>query len=273
MERDDRLTAWRWLARGHRAVLVQQVEARGSSPREPGVRMLVDEHTCIGTIGGGHLELKAMAVAREMLRSGEMQTHLERFALGPSLGQCCGGHVTLRWSRLDQAAIDAWPEPEPLFHLQLHGAGHVGRAIARLLATLDVRVDWIDEREEEFPRSLGDSDWPSHIVRRSAPCAEDEVRDAPPDSCYLVLTHSHDLDLRICEAVLKRGDFRHLGLIGSKSKREGFLRRLEARGVPGQSLLRLTCPIGIPGIDGKQPELIAVSAVAQLLALRHVPSH
>ena len=273
MEREDRLTALRWLAQGHRAVLVQQVEVRGSSPRESGARMLVNEQTCIGTIGGGHLELKAIAVAREMLRSGEMHAHLERFALGPSLGQCCGGHVTLRWSVLDQAAIDAWPEPEPLFRLQLHGAGHVGRAIARLLATLDVRVDWIDEREAEFPDSLGDSHWPSHIVRRSSPRAEDEVRDAPPDSCYLVLTHSHDLDLRICEAVLRRGDFRHLGLVGSKSKSERFLRRLEARGIPEHNLLRVTCPIGIPGIQGKQPELIAVSVVAQLLALGHVPSH
>jgi xanthine dehydrogenase accessory factor len=265
MEREDRLTALRWLAQGHRAVMVQQVEVRGSSPRESGARMLVDEHTSIGTIGGGHLEMKAIAIAREMLRSGEMHAHVQRFALGPSLGQCCGGSVSLRWSSLDQAAVDAWPEPAPVFHLQLHGAGHVGRAIARLLATLDVRVDWVDVRESEFPENLGSIDWPSHIARRSSLQPEDEVRDAPADACYLVLTHSHDLDLRICEAVLRRGDFGFLGLIGSKSKRERFNRRLEAKGLPAQTIARMTCPIGIDGIVGKQPEVIAVSVVAQLL--------
>ncbi|RQP25295.1 xanthine dehydrogenase accessory protein XdhC [Piscinibacter terrae] len=273
MERDDRLTALRWVSERHRAVLVQQVEVRGSSPRESGARMVVDEHTCIGTIGGGHLELKAIEIAREMLRSGEMHAHVQQFALGPSLGQCCGGSVALRWSVLDPAAVDGWPEPQPLFHLQLHGAGHVGRAIARLLATLDVRVDWIDERESEFPGSLGERDWPSHITRRSSPVPEDEVRDAPSGGCYLVLTHSHDLDLRICEAVLRRDDFAYLGLIGSRSKRERFIHRLEAKGLSPQSLAWMTCPIGIDGIIGKQPEVVAVSVVAQLMrdAIRSRP--
>lgn len=265
MERDDRLTAIRWLAERHRAVLVQQVDVRGSTPRESGARMLVDEHMCVGTIGGGHLELKAIEIAREMLRSGEMHAHVQQFALGPSLGQCCGGSVALRWSALDQAAVDAWPAPAPLFHLQLHGAGHVGRAIATLLSTLDVQVDWIDERESEFPTRLGNLEWPAHIIKRSALSPEDEVRDAPPNACYLVLTHSHDLDLRICEAVLKRGDFGYLGLIGSKSKRERFLRRFEAKGISADAVSRMTCPIGIDGIEGKQPEVIAVSVVAQLM--------
>jgi xanthine dehydrogenase accessory factor len=265
MEREDRLTALRWLAQGHRAVLVQQVEVRGSSPRESGARMLVDEHTSIGTIGGGHLEMKAIAIAREMLRSGEMHAHVQRFALGPSLGQCCGGSVALRWSALDQVAIDAWPDPSPQFHLQLHGAGHVGRAIAQLLATLDVRVDWVDTRESEFPVHLRSNEWPSHIVKRSSLSPEDDVHDAPPGACYLVMTHSHDLDLRICEAILRRADFGFLGLIGSKSKRERFIRRFEARGMSGSTISRLCCPIGIEGIGGKQPEVIAVSVVAQLL--------
>jgi xanthine dehydrogenase accessory factor len=265
MEREDRLTAMRWLAEGRRAVLVEQVEAKGSSPRESGARMLVDERGCIGTIGGGHLEFKAIEIAREMLRSGEMHAHVQRFALGPSLGQCCGGSVALRWSALDPAAVDAWPEPAPLFHLQLHGAGHVGRAIAALLATLDVRVDWIDERESEFPTRWRSVEWPAHVIQRSSPSPEGEVRDAPPGASYLVLTHSHELDLRICEAVLKRGDFGFLGLIGSRSKRERFIRRLEAKGLPPDAVARITCPIGIDGIAGKQPELIAVSVVAQLM--------
>ena len=91
------------------------------------------------------------------------------------------------------------------------------------------------------------------------------MRHAPPGAFYLVLTHSHDLDLAITEAVLRRGDFGYLGLIGSATKRARFLRRFEQRGIAPDALARLTCPIGVPGIAGKQPAVIALAVVAQLL--------
>jgi xanthine dehydrogenase accessory factor len=94
---------------------------------------------------------------------------------------------------------------------------------------------------------------------------EDEVRHAPRGAHYLVLTHNHDLDLRITEAILRRGDFAYLGLIGSKTKRERFVHRFEQRGIAPDAIARLTCPIGIEGIDGKEPAVIAVAVVAQLL--------
>jgi len=266
MDRAVRIAAERWVAQGRRGVVVAVSEVKGSVPRERGTRMLVGDGECIGTIGGGHLELQAIGIAREMLRSGELQRHAQRFALGPSLGQCCGGALELVFSALDVSVLADWPVTTPRFHLQLYGAGHVGRAIARVLATLDVSVDWIDERDAEFPRSLGGGEWPDHIRKLCVDEIDAEVPHAPAASCYLVLTHSHDLDLRICEAVLRRSDFRYLGLIGSATKRERFVHRFEARGIPPELIARMTCPIGLPTIVGKEPEVIAVSVVAQLLA-------
>jgi len=148
-----------------------------------------------------------------------------------------------------------------LFHLQLYGAGHVGRAIVQLLHGLPCSVDWIDERDSEFPAEPG----PPHIRRLCVEPVEAEVRSARPGGFYLVLTHSHDLDLAITEAILRRGDFTYLGLIGSATKRARFLARLAQRGIDAACLARLTCPIGMPGIPGKQSEVVAVAVVAQLL--------
>jgi xanthine dehydrogenase accessory factor len=266
MNRNVHDAAKRWLAEGRAAVVVEVTQALGSAPREAGTRMLVSAFEAIGTVGGGHLELKAIAHAREMLRTRELAPHTEHFPLGPALGQCCGGAVTLAYHALDAQAQARWPVPQPLFHLQLYGAGHVGRAIATLLATLDASVDWIDEREEEFPAAtnLG-TPWPERIRRTCVDAVEAEVRLAPAGACYLVLTHDHDLDLRITEAILKRGDFAYLGLIGSKTKRQRFIRRFEQRGVDPQAIARITCPIGVEGIDGKEPEIIAAAVLAQLL--------
>ena len=266
MNRHTRVSAQRWLNEACAAVVVEVVQALGSAPREAGTRMLVCATEVAGTVGGGHLELKAIERAREMLRTGDLAAHTEQFPLGPALGQCCGGAVTLAYHALDAQALARWPESAPLFHLQLYGAGHVGRAIATLLATLDVIVDWIDEREEEFPATttLG-TPWPDRIRRVCVDAVEGEVRLAKPGAFYLVLTHNHDLDLRITEAILRRGDFGYLGLIGSKTKRQRFIHRFEQRGIDPEVVARMTCPIGVQPIDGKEPEIIAVSVVAQLL--------
>ena len=266
MDRATREAALQLLAAGHGAIVVEVVEARGSAPRAAGTRMLVSPERAVGTVGGGHLELKALQTARAMLSANQPASRSEHFALGPALGQCCGGAVTLRYELLSAEALARWPEPAALFRLQLYGAGHVGRAIATLLATLDVEVDWIDEREDQFAgaTTLG-TPWPSHIRQVCVDAVEAEVRGAPPGAYYLVLTHQHELDLRITEAVLRRGDFGYLGLIGSKTKRQRFIRRFEQRGVAAAAIARMTCPIGVEGIGGKQPEVLALAVVAQLL--------
>jgi xanthine dehydrogenase accessory factor len=268
MTRATKSAAKQWLDENRQAIVIEIKQARGSTPRDAETRMLVSPQKTLGTIGGGHLELKANDRARQMLDAKDLAPQEEHFALGPALGQCCGGAVTLGYEVLDAAAVEKWPTETPLFHLQLYGAGHVGRAIATLLATLDARVDWIDEREQEFPAltTLG-SPWPEHIRRVCVDAVEAEVRIAPPGAFYLVLTHDHDLDLRITEAVLRRADFAYLGVIGSKTKRERFVKRFEQRGIDAVAIARMVCPIGAPGVAGKAPEVVALATVAQLLGV------
>lgn len=257
----DAALARQWLQAGRRAVVVAVGETRGSVPRERGTRMLVAADEVAGTIGGGHLEWKAIEQARERLAGGGALAWDWPVALGPSLGQCCGGALTLHFRPLDEQALADWPAEAPRFTLQLYGAGHVGRAIVQLLAQIPCRVQWIDEREEEFPAGP----LPPHIERLCVEPVAAEVPLAPPGACFLVLTHSHDLDLALAEAILRRGDARWFGLIGSATKRARFRRRLGERGFSEAALDRMSCPIGLPGLSGKEPGVIAVSVVAQLL--------
>ena len=260
-----------WLATATPAMEVLVLDARGSVPRAAGTRMLVSAEQVAGTIGGGHLELKAIAHARELLAttcnasdagdSGAVHADDRHYPLGPALGQCCGGALTLRTQPLTVAGLTRWSVEPVIFTLQLYGAGHVGRAIAHLLEGLNCSVQWIDEREGEFPSTPS----AAHIERLCVEPVEAEAAVAAPGCFYLVLTHSHELDMRITEAVLRRADFAYLGLIGSATKLARFRHRFEQRGIDASSLARLTCPIGIAGITGKEPEVIAVAVVAQLL--------
>jgi xanthine dehydrogenase accessory factor len=253
-------TALRWRTAQRPAVVVEVRQASGSVPRDAGTRMLVAADEVLGSIGGGHLELQAIADARALLTGGG--TALDRhIALGPSLGQCCGGTLDLGFTRLADVDPAGWRQPLPRFMLQLYGAGHVGRAIVQLLAGVHCRVQWIDERDSEFPAAA----LPPHIERVCVEPVQAEVALAPPGAFYLVLTHSHDLDLALTQAILTRGDFGWFGLIGSKTKRARFEHRLRERGFDATLIERMVCPIGLPGIAGKEPEVIAVAVVAQLL--------
>jgi xanthine dehydrogenase accessory factor len=266
MDRDTRLAALRWLEQRTPAMVVEIVQARGSAPRGAGTRMLVSAVQAIGTIGGGHLEYKALATARALLAARDAVPRREHYALGPALGQCCGGAVELAYAPLDDGAVARWPQGAPLMHLQMHGAGHVGHAIATLLATLDARCDWIDERDDAFaPTTTLGTPWPDSVRRRVVEGTEGEIAAAPSGAFVLVLTHDHALDFRIVEAALRRDDLGFVGVIGSKSKRERFRHRLARRGMSDERVARLQCPVGLPGIDGKQPEIIALAVLAQLM--------
>ena len=260
MTDDLRATALRWLDAARPAVVVEVAAFRGSVPRETGTRMLVAADEAVGTIGGGHLELQAIQQARALLVAGgpAFERHV---ALGPSLGQCCGGALDLRFTPLAQASPAAWSAPVPRFFLQLSGAGHVGRAVAGHLADVPCQVQWIDEREGEFPAEPS----PPHIQRLCAEPVDSEVASAPGGAFYLVMTHSHDLDLALSLAILRRGDAGFFGLIGSRTKRLRFEHRLGERGIAPQALAGMVCPVGLPGIEGKEPGVIAAATVAQLL--------
>jgi xanthine dehydrogenase accessory factor len=244
-------------ARGEPAVLVTVLRAEGSTPREAGAKMVVSATRAHGTIGGGHLELEATRTAREMLASpaaGWPPPPVSRdFGLGPSLGQCCGGAVTL----LFEAILP------PRWSVALFGAGHVGRALARLLGDLPCRVDWFDPRPAEFPAAVHGN---VRVVVTDDP--EGEVLDLPPGCDLVVLTHSHDLDQAIVSAALRRPDLGYVGLIGSRTKRARFEARLRERGFSDADLARIVCPIGLPGVGGKGPAEIAIAVAAQLLQRR-----
>lgn len=145
--------------------------------------------------------------------------------------------------------------------LLLFGAGHVGKAVVKALADLPFEVRWVDSRELEFPDEIPHN---TSMVRTDDPLAE--VDRAAPRAIFIVMTHSHELDEEICHAVLKRADFAFLGLIGSRTKRRRFVHRLAKRGITQAVLERLVCPIGLPGISGKEPATIALSLAAQLMS-------
>ncbi len=321
----------RWLedlrarvAGGSSCTLVTVVDVAGSAPRETGAKLVVDSEGLTGTIGGGNLEFQATARARELLAAGAPKRLLQRVALGPALGQCCGGSVVLAFELvdetdrpwLDEAAgllerrregwlvaeypdsgeggrwavpqegggpgriadavrraaaaapvlLDApspvWVEPlsKPRPQLWLFGAGHVGRAIAATVEDLPLEVTWLDSRTGAFASPV-----PANVTPRATRNPALEVPHAPAGAVFLVLTHSHQLDEEICGAVLRRGDFRYLGLIGSQTKRARFMARWRAEGLEEAVRERLVCPIGIPGLPGKAPKEIAIATLAQIL--------
>lgn len=150
------------------------------------------------------------------------------------------------------------------FQVVLFGAGHVGQALTQVLTdAVPCRILWIDSRPGQFPAAA-----PDNVEIRATQDPVAQVDALPPDACCLVMTHSHELDQNLCEALLRRGDFAWLGLIGSATKQRRFMQRFKQKGLTQAQLARLTCPIGIPGIQSKQPGAIAVSVAAQLLQLR-----
>ncbi|MDG6399905.1 xanthine dehydrogenase accessory protein XdhC [Pseudomonas quasicaspiana] len=240
---------------GEACVLVTIIEERGSTPRNAGSKMVVSAERIFDTIGGGHLEYKAMEIAREMLASGSQNTRLERFSLGASLGQCCGGVNVLLFE----------PMGQPQAQIAVFGAGHVGRALVPLLASLPCRVRWIDSREQEFSAQI-----PTGVRKIVAEDPLDEIDELPKGSYCIVMTHNHQLDLELTAAILKRGDFAYFGLIGSKTKRVKFEHRLRDRGFDSALLQRMRCPMGLSEVKGKLPIEIAVSIAAEVIATYNV---
>jgi xanthine dehydrogenase accessory factor len=234
--------------------LVSVQRTQGSVPREAGTWMAVWPQRVLGTIGGGHLEFDAIAHARRLL-AGDAVDAERRFArVEPSSAEALVARL--------QAAHDARRMPVALF-----GGGHVGRAIVQALRPLPVRVHWIDSRDEVFPEDLP----PQVRTEHSAP-VEAAVRDLDAATRVLVMSFSHAEDLAIVAACLQRlrerDDLPFVGLIGSRSKWAAFTHRLQARGFADSEIARITCPIGVPGVVGKEPEVIAAAVAAQLMQLR-----
>jgi xanthine dehydrogenase accessory factor len=294
------------------AALVSILDTAGSAPREAGARMVVrPDGGFWGTVGGGALEHQLIEAAGRALQA-RAAAQLRDVPLGPDLGQCCGGRVTTlveTFARQQREAVAALAESEargpfetrltigedgvrrePTFFgeppgalargvyrerfgedaapLLLFGAGHVGRAVVLALAPLPFRVRWIDSRPEAFPHHVPANTQP---VLAAGPAAE--IAAAPRGALVLIMTHSHPLDLDVASAALRRGDLGFVGLIGSQTKKARFLSRMRAAGLAEPRLAGLTCPIGVPGVGGKEPAVIAASVAVQLLQVREQMRH
>jgi len=293
------------LAADGRAALVTLAAVAGSSPREAGARMVVRADGGFwGSIGGGALEWEVLAQARAALATPGGPVLRRDWPLGPELGQCCGGRVTT-WTETFTAAdrpavaalaarerdgsfeLWAWigpdrrvqrsPDPRPgalcerhgeaVYPVWLFGAGHVGRALALALAPLPVRLTWIDGRDAAFPALC-----PANARTLHADDPVAALAEAPDEAPVLVMTHSHALDLALVAAALRRQGDAPVGLIGSATKRSRFLARLNAAGLGEAAAARLVCPIGVPGIAGKEPAVIAAATAAQILQWRDAAS-
>ena len=264
---------------------VEVMDSRGSVPRERGAWMAVFADRVAGTIGGGHLEFDAIDRARSLLRGwatpgeqgsqgGQVATeHQHRYPLGPSLGQCCGGVVMLRFVLVPQGRMDMLRErlQPPRDCVALFGAGHVGHALVRLLCNLPYRVMWVDSRDSVFPEEEHEL-----VQCEYSDPVQSAVADLPAGSQVLIMSFSHAEDLEVVAQCLGRqrqhGDLPYVGLVGSATKWASFRRRLRERGFSDAELDHVTCPIGVPGIKGKEPEVIAVAVAAQLLQRRSAVS-
>lgn len=263
--------------------LVSVVRAEGSVPREEGARMVVTANGFHGTIGGGTLEWKALAEAQRLLGKGTQVKMLTQ-SLGPDLGQCCGGRMTLAIESFDAASLAqakdlAAREQAGPFTLAnrlpgivenfgerrravlVFGAGHVGRALILSLAPLPFDVTWADPRPEAFPGAMPQN------VTGFAGDPLDGLAAAPEGALAVIMSHSHALDLSIADAALRNPAIAHVGLIGSATKRARFERRLVQAGVDKSRVAAMICPIGIGGIRSKLPAAIAVSVAAQVITL------
>ena len=233
-------------------IRVTVAAVQGSAPREEGAAMLVRADGITGTIGGGALEWEAMRLARQMLADGKARAE-HRFPLGPALGQCCGGAVTLLFE-----AVETLETPRGA-DLWVWGAGHVGRAIVATMAPLPhVAVTWADTAPSRFP-----DDMPPGVETIAAADLPRLMAHAPVHAHHLILTYSHEIDLALCHAALSRG-FASCGLIGSATKWARFRSRLAALGHSDAEISRIDCPIGDPAL-GKHPQAIAVGVAGRLL--------
>jgi len=252
-----------FLATHRQVVLVEILRALGSTPRDKGAFMLISGKDMAGTIGGGQLEYIALDNARRMLRDDDKERQLD-IALGPLIGQCCGGHVTLGLRRVNKAIAEKLrrivaDQVAQYRHVYIMGAGHVGRALAQALALLPVKTIVVDTRKDAL------NGLPQTVETRLSALPEGEVRAAPQGSAFVVLTHDHALDFLIAREALLRCDACYVGMIGSRSKRATFASWLEDEGQAPEDIKRLICPIGGDKVNDKRPEIIAALVVAEIL--------
>jgi xanthine dehydrogenase accessory factor len=243
-------------------VLVTLAEVRGHAPREAGAKLVVAADRTWGSIGGGNLEAVAVERARAMLADRVGTSELLEVALSDKAPyqhgvQCCGGTVRVLFEPLAVAPAVA-----------VFGIGHVGIELARVLARHDVELHLVDSRPEQLDGRrlavLDDAVADVH-VHRVPVLPEIVLGELPAGTHVLVMTHDHAEDLALCDALLRQGEWGSIGLIGSAAKWARFRQALAENGHEPETIERITTPIGLPDLAGKQPAVIAVSVAADLL--------
>lgn len=253
-----------FLSRERACVLVEVASAAGSTPRDTDAWMLVSKDRTFATIGGGQLEFMAIDHARKLVQGAKADLRLA-IPLGPEIGQCCGGHVALSFKKVDadtRATLIERSDDEIAHrpHVYIFGAGHVGNALAMALSHVPLRTVLVDTREHE----LSAADVPGIETCLTA-MPEAVVRDAPPGSAFVVLTHDHALDFLIAAEALGREDASYVGMIGSKTKRATFKNWLSREVNRPELFERLVCPIGGTVVKDKRPPVIAALAAAEIM--------
>lgn len=251
-------------------VLVTVVESTGSAPRKVGTRMVVDASSFADTLGGGALELEAIKHAQALLLSGPAEPVISHrtFTLGNDLSQCCGGRVNLQFDC-------HWSND---FRVHVFGAGHVAQEVARIVQRLpciatfhDSRTEWLDRLQqcvvaESMSAAIAPQAGVHTALMSDNPHAS--VESCEPASYFLIMTHSHETDLELVEAVLSRGDASYCGLIASTSKAASFRNRLSRKGFTDAELSLLTAPIGVNANTGNTPMEVAVAGISDILHVR-----
>ncbi len=243
-------------------MLVTVSAVDGSAPRTVGSRMLVSVDDIADTIGGGALEQQAIEHSQSLLEKASSSAVVESHTtiLGTDLSQCCGGRVSLNYEY----------HPACLFNVVVFGAGHVAQSVATLLQHLPCRAHFYDSRKKWLNKLPADSSAQGVI---SASLLEDNpflnVEQSPDNAYFLVMTHSHELDFDLIEAILSRGDSVYCGLIASKSKASAFRSRLARKGFKESELAKLTSPIGVAQRTGKLPMEVAIAVVSEILQLKN----
>lgn len=243
--------------------LVSLETVSGSSPRNSDAWMLVSDRAIYGTIGGGQLEFMAIEEARNLAARGQQSKILD-IPLGPEIGQCCGGRVSVCLNMLNEAGKFEIVTRDDIAHeaypgVYIFGAGHVGRALSQALLLLPVRTLLVDTRKDELAQAA----YTVETCLTSIP--EDVVRDAASGSAFVVLTHDHSLDFLITGEALARGDARYVGMIGSATKRALFERWYRQSEAKAANLETLTCPIGANQSADKRPQVIAAFTAAEIV--------
>ena len=233
-------------------VIATVLGTSGSTPRASGTKMVITGENIYDTLGGGHLEYKVIERARELLVQGQSAQVAEQFHLAATLGQCCGGAAVVMLEAMCCQHM----------RLDVYGAGHVAQALIPILAQLPIKIRWIDNRADVFPATI-----PDNVLK----VVEDEpvvaVQQAQANSAFLILTHNHQLDFDLTQAILKRDDALWLGVIGSQTKAKRFQHRLAHRDFSQQSIDKMICPVGLDNVGGKLPMEVAVSIAGQLIDL------